>query len=292
MPPTAVAFADDVASSMAALLDRAVRHGGPSGGQSPHVRVVEAGEAELFVRGSATGHVAITDRDGDRLRAGLPADARRIVGELEHIARWRQVKQLHNPISRLRDAVSLELVEPLPGEAFLGRARTPVTPDGDGGFRLAYQFVGHRWTAPERFLQLRNHADRPLFCVVLDLNDRFGSHADLFRGAAVRAGAVAPVAQGRRVEFGLPAGRRVRPGAQVCDWLMVIVAEDEIAAAPFELPPVGETGHYRPTRGPVGLHGVVDRLGRAATWRDVGPAVPDAAADWWTVVVPVVTEVP
>jgi hypothetical protein len=287
MPRTTVA----VTASLAVPLDDAIGRSGPGGGPSPYVRLVANGDAELLVGDAPAGRLTITDRDREPLRDGLPADARRVVAELEHIARWRQVKLLHNPMSRLAGAVSVELVEPLPGERYLSRDREAVRPDDDGAFRLAYRPDGDGWRAPVRFLRLRNHTARPLFCVVLDLTDRFAIHAGLFPGAEVPGCAVAPVAQGGRVEFSLPAGRPVTPGGRVRDWLMVIVAEDEFAAEPFEMSPVGELGRG-PTRGPVGLRGIADRLGRRATCRDIQPVAPAAADDWWTLVVPVITTVP
>jgi hypothetical protein len=291
MPHTTVAIDADVDASVAALVRQAVDRSGPRGGPSPHVRLVEGTDSELAVCSSAAGRLAITDRDRALLRDGLAADG--VVADLEHVARWRQVKNLRNPVSRLHDAVSVEIVEPLPGERHAPRDRAAVRPDEDGALRLAYHREDGEWVPPERFIRLRNNApDRSLFCVVLDLTDRFRIHAELFRGAEVAAGAVAPVAQGQRVEFSLPPGRRVEPGAQVRDWLMVIVAEDEVAASPFELPPIGEAGRGATTRGPLGLQGLVERLGRRAVHRDIRPAGPASAYDWWTLVVPIITEVP
>lgn len=287
MPRTTVA----VSPLLAAEFGRAAGQSGPGGGSSPYLRLVENGEAELLVGDAPGGRLTITDRDHRPLREGLPADARRVVAELEHIVRWRQVKRLHNPMSQLAGAVSVELVEPGADEAYLSREREAVPPDDDGAFHLTYHRDQDGWRAPERFLRLRNHGTQPLFCVMLDLTDRFAIHAGLFPGAEVSAGAVAPVAHGGRVVFSLPAGRPVVPGASVRDWLMVIVAKGEFAAEPFELSPVGELGRNQ-TRRPVGIHGVTDQLGRRATRRDIQPVAPATASDWWTFVVPVITTVP
>ncbi|MGI5240306.1 caspase family protein [Dactylosporangium sp. CA-139066] len=294
MPLTTVAVDAEEHPEFAAQVGRVLQHCGPNGGPSPHVRRIGGADSELTLCASAGGRIAITDRDRYVLRDGLaPADARRIVAELEHIARWRQVRNLRNPASRLHNAVSLEIVEPLPGERNAPRDRAAVRPDDDGAFRLAYHLQDGEWTPPERFVRLRNNtANRSLYCVLLDLTDDFCIDADLFRGAEVAAGAVAPVAQGERVEFSLLSGRRVEPGAQGRDWLMMIVAEDEIAASPFEMPPISEAGHDTANRGPLGLEGLVERLGRRAVDRDVRPIVRAGVCDWWTLVVPVITEVP
>jgi len=292
MPRTTVAVAADIDPSVTARLREVVQHSGLGGGPSPHVRLVGGADSELVVCSAAPRRLTITDRDRTRLRDGLAADDDgRVVAELEHIARWRQVKNLHNPVSRLHDAMSVEIVEPLPGEWTAPRDRPAVRPGDDGAFRLAYHREGGKWTAPSRFIRLRNNTKTSLYCIVLDLTDRFRIHAELFRGAQIAAGAVAPVAQGRLVEFSLPLGRRAEPGAQVRDWLMVIAAEDEIVASPFELPPIGEATLGTTTRGPLGLQGIVEQLGWRAVTRDLRPTAPATAGDWWTMIVPVITAV-
>ena len=88
----------------------------------------------------------------------------------------------------------------------------------------------------------------------------------------------------------LPPGRAVRPGAEVRDWLMLIVAEEEINSSVFALPRLGEPT-LSPTRAPVALATIVERLGLIATHRDADRATA-SARDWWTTIVPVVTRVP
>jgi hypothetical protein len=77
-----------------------------------------------------------------------------------------------------------------------------------------YQFV---------FLRLRDTADRPLHCVVLDLTDRFRMHPYLFPGAWVAPG-VACVADGELIELSLPPDREPVPGARGTDWLKVLIS--------------------------------------------------------------------
>jgi hypothetical protein len=293
MPPTTVTIDADVEPAVADRIREALQCAGPAGTASPHVRLVDSVDAELAVcSGSGyAGTVRVADRDRVRLYDVPPGmDGPRTVGALEHIARWRQVKNLGNPVSRLRDTVSIEIVEPLPHERVAPRDRAAVRPDADGAIRLAYHRQDGGWVAPTRFIRLRNTAPRPLYCVLLDLTDRFRIHADLFRGAEIAAGSVAAVGEGARIEFALPVDRPVEPGARVCDWLMLIVAEDEVVASPFELTPIGTPGYAR-SRGVLGVQGLVERLGRGAVHRDIRPA-PVNAYEWWTLLVPVITEVP
>jgi hypothetical protein len=97
-------------------------------------------------------------------------------------------------------------------------------------------------------------------------------------------------AEGEPVVLALPPGRAVRPDAAVRDWLMLIVAEEEINSALFALPRLGEPAPPQ-TRTPIALAGIVERLGRTAMHRDID-CQPTSARDWWTTIVPVVTSVP
>jgi hypothetical protein len=88
----------------------------------------------------------------------------------------------------------------------------------------------------------------------------------------------------------LPAGADAVPGAAVRDWLKLIVAEEEFSSRPFEL---GRLDARAPAteRGPGGLGGILDRLGRIAVHRDAGSAGPAVAYDWTTTMVRVRTAV-
>jgi hypothetical protein len=230
---------------------------------SAHIRFVCAAEpAELRVRPLADGALGILDADGRPLHR--ETDPRRVVAALEHIARWRQVRDLRNPLSRLAGAVSVELVEPHPGEATAPADRPGLTPDADGGFELRYCPA-----PPEVFIRLHNRSSRPLYCALLDLTDTFRIHAGLFPGAVIAPGRAGAALDGRPVAFSLPAGRDPAPGRSARDWLVLIVAEDEFDARAFELP----------------------RLGGPPPNRDTRPAARWGAHEWSATVIPVVTAV-
>jgi hypothetical protein len=79
-------------------------------------------------------------------------------------------------------------------------------------------------------------------------------------------------------------------GASVRDWFKLIVAEEEFSSRPFEL---GRLDARVPAteRGPAGLGGILDRLGRIAVHRDAGSAEPFAAYEWTTAMVRIRTAV-
>jgi hypothetical protein len=214
----------------------------------------------------------------------------RTVAALEHVARWRQVKSLANPLSALAGAVRLEIVAAAPGEKTVPDDRPVLAPGPDGLIRLRYRREAGGWMAPTVFVRLRNTTGQPLWCVLLDLTGRYRIHAGLFPGDKIGAHRDGAALDGRPVQFSLPVGVIPEPGAAIDDWLQLVVAEDEFSARPFELSPLGNEPAGR--RAPLGLGGILDRLGRIAVHRDAGAAEPDGVYDWTTALVPIRTEVP
>jgi hypothetical protein len=309
LPTTTVAIGgapgDD--PDLAARVLAAVESAGPAGGRSPHLRVVPGSDPrqlpELVVAtpadadtetGGTTGAIRLLSPDGAALTSDLPdrdgRGAAQAVARLEHIARWRQVKSLANPCSRLAGGIALELVPAHPDDRTVPRYRPALQAGSDGQIALAYRYGPQGWSAPTIFVRLRNTTGRRLFGVLLNLTDRFRIHAGLFPGAFIGPAQVGVAAEGEPVVLALPPGRAVRPGAAVRDWLMLIVSEEEINSALFGLPRLGEPTPA-PTRAPIALAGIVERLGRTARDRDID-CQPASARDWWTTIVPVVTSIP
>jgi len=253
---------------------------------SPYLRVAEPGESgipDLRLRFVRPEHARILSADGDPLGpdiVAIDADAcaRRVAQAGAHIARWRQVHMLDNPGSPLAGNVRLEIVPALPGERTAPLDRPALGPDGEGLLRLPYRREQGTWVAPTVFVRLRNLADRPLYCVLLDLTGRHKIHAGLFRGAFVGAGRCASALDGRPVQFRLPDGERPAAGARIRDWLKLVVAEEEFAGRPFEQGDLAEAGS----------RGV---LPRPAMTRDAGGPHTNTA-DWTTAMVGVETAVP
>lgn len=282
LPPTTVAV--DEAPEVGA----AIRTAGPDGGPSPHVRV---GAPPELVVSTCSGRMPMHVRGPDGTELTAPtSEVDQVVAELEHIARWRRIKELRNPVSALPGAVDIEVVAARPGELVAPLDRPPLTVDGEGVLRMAYRRGPAGWTAPTAFIRVRNRADRRLYCVLLNLTDRFRIHASLLPGVFVGPGQCAAALDGGLVEFAMPPGRPVRSGSSVTDWLMVLVSETEISAELFHLPRLGEPMRGVPKRA-AAFDGVFDRLGLTALHRDIDRP-PAAAYDWTTRILPVVTSVP
>jgi caspase domain-containing protein len=262
-------------------------------GPSPYVRVVAPDEPATGLR----LRVAAVTRDGAPVLRILRGDgspatadvqgqgdasARLAVARLEHIARWTQVKELDNPASGIAGAVAVELLEAQPGEQTAPRDRPALAPDEHGEIRLAYRQVDGQWQPPSIFIRLRNTADRRLFCVLLDLTDRYRVHPKLFPGAYVGPGEAGAAREGASVPITLPPGREPAPGSMVRDWFKVIAADKEFSSLAFDLPRLDEPAERS--------------LRRSA--RDAGdeepapPAAPPAGGDWTTSIVGLVTVVP
>jgi hypothetical protein len=282
LPPMAVAVPDGPdGARIRAALDRA----GPTGGPSPHVRIGEPPAYQVVF--PEPGRIRILDGEDNPVHE---ADAARAVDALEHLARWRLVKAVTNDWSGLAGAVTVEIVTGEPGDDRIPLYRKALDPNSDGVVELAYRRTPSGWAPPQVFVRLRNRSGRRLYCVLLDLTDRYRSHAQLFPGADIGPGISTSALDGRAVAFRLPPDRPVRPGAFVRDWLKLLVAEEQFSAAPFELPALGQPPGA--ARTPVALRGILDRIGQAVIHRDAGLPDPPAATDWTTTMLPVLTRVP
>lgn len=293
VPLPAVAVVIDGPAAGVERLTAALATAGPGGAASPHVRVIaakEASAARLLLRVRIeSGLLLLTSADHEPLATPVTDDAegiRRTVGDLEHVARWLQIRNLANPGSALAGAVRLEVLPAGAGERTIPAGGKPY----DGAISVEYTGQDGRWEPPSVFVRLRNTSDQRLYCVLLDLTDRYRMHADLFPGNYVPPRMVAAAASGGTITVSLPPGRPVEPGATAKDWFVLLVAETEFSADPFYLPRLREQGR-RATRSTRAITGILDRLGLAATTRDAG-AGPAVALDWTTTVLEIQTSVP
>ena len=300
LPPALVTIGGDPDGDQdtEALLARAVAGAAPDRPASPHVRVASGpAQAELCVVAPRPGVLRLLGADGTALAPDTcgvhdPEAAAKVVADLEHIVRWRRIKALDNPRSALAGAVRIEIVEALPGEeAAEATHRGALPADESGAVALEYTRDGGNWIAPEVFIRLRNMSGRQLYCVLLDMTDRFLSHVALFPGDLVAPRYTAWAAYGDRVVFSLPDDQVPEPGVQVTDWLKVLIAEEPFNAAPFELPRLGRPVRSTASRGERTFRGVLDRLGLTVMLRDAQARRPPAL-DWATDILPVVTRVP
>ncbi|WP_433249278.1 caspase family protein [Actinomadura nitritigenes] len=200
---------------------------------------------------------------------------------LEQLAVWTHVRDLRNPWSRLDGLVDLEVVAAEPGESRAPRDSPALRPDPSGEIHLSYRHDGQSWMPPEVFIRIRNRSSRRLWCVLLDLTDRYRMHPSLFPGAFVGPGMVAAAAHGRPIPVSLPPGRPQRPGSSALDWCELIVSEEEVSSVPFSLPSIDAPP----------LRSAATAL---RTWRGRREmAAPDVSAgDWTTVLLPVRTVIP
>jgi hypothetical protein len=302
LPPAGVVVGglpeDDAAA--ARLVAQAIESAGAEGGPSPHVRVVPAEDESPGLRlrvstAARTGRPAfrILRGDGSPATADIgghtEANARLVAARLEHIACWTLIKDLENPGSALTGSVAIEIVAVEEGELKAPKDRPPLKPDEHGEYRLAYRRTPSAWKPPRIFARLRNASDKSLWCVLLDLTDRYRVHPNLFPGDFIEAGGIGAAYAGDPIEVTLPPGRDVRPGAVGRDWFKLLVAEDEFGSLAFDLPRLDEP----PSRSAESFEpkGILDRLGLLAITRDVDRA-PGPAGDWATSIASLVTVVP
>jgi hypothetical protein len=300
LPATTVAVDGPLGEPAAAMLAEAVHTVAPGGSPSPYIRMVELADPdripEIRVAIRKPDTVRILGSDGSALVPDVPhvSDrdaALRVVADLEHIARWRQIKALGNPRSALAGAIRLELVAARPGELAAPDDRPPLRVDDAGAVVLEYQASADGWTPPDVFVRLHNTTDRELYCVLLDLTDRFRIHPGLFSGDWIAPRYTAWAGEGEPITFSLPPRREPVAGASGTDWLKVLVAEEPFNSTPFELSRLGEPQCTPGTRGAGAYSGVLEQLGLTAMFRDAD-AVRPQARDWTTSIMSVVTRVP
>src|SRR5581483_9779466 len=128
-------------------------------------RTAGPGEVPDLTADVGTGTAPITIRQAgrdDEWAAGVPE----AIGTMEHIASWRRVRELRNPVTALVDPVAVELVPAAPGVDLAPATGAAMRPDGDDVYRLAYRRNGTDWVAPEIFIRLHNTTGRELWCLL------------------------------------------------------------------------------------------------------------------------------
>jgi hypothetical protein len=278
----------------------AIERSGPGGGPPPDVDLLPegdlpAGEAAvgplLRVAASARGpaELRVLRADGTLAAERVPGHddvaTARVATMIGHIARWHALRGLVNPVSGLAGAVAIEVLPVRAGEREIPEDREPLRPDRSGEIVLPYRRVEGRSVAPRVFVRVRNASPVPLWCVLIDLTDRYGADPDLLPGVLVAAGGIAPALDGRPIRVALPPVRPVRPGAEVRDWLKLVVAPVPLSLLPFQMAALDE---------PVVRSGA-DRVGDERLRHGVltaSDADRGIGTDWATAVVPLVARVP
>lgn len=205
------------------------------------------------------------------------ADATRIVDCLAHIARWHHIRDLANPDPWLSSQVRVTVEETRVGS---------VRHSADGEVVCQYTRDG---LEPQVMVRVHNDSRRRLWCVLLDLTDRYACSPHLYEGEFIGARRAGAARGGEPVWLRLPPGRALVRGAFTRDWLKVIVTERELNLAPFRLPAWPPEGPARARDG--GGRGGVLRLTAPPDGRDAGRVGPGVGR-WGTAQVVVRTEVP
>ncbi|MET8683786.1 caspase family protein [Streptomyces sp. NPDC004732] len=240
LPMATVALDLPPQADSARLLADALGSAGPGGGPAALLRLVDGPQesADLHFRVAVrSGSAHVLRRDGTAFTAPLPlagpADARRIVGCLTHLTRWHRLRELRPP--RPSELDNLVRVEITPWDAPPDQL---LVPDGSGEIVCSYASEGAGPREPWVSIRLHNRSpDRQLWCLLLDLTDGYASHSLLYPGHFIAPGHFGHALDGGPVQLSLPAARPAVPGAQVRDWLKLIVAEGELNPVPFHLPP-------------------------------------------------------
>ena len=215
------------------------------------------------------GAAEVLRRDGTPftgpLPLGGPKAARHVADCLAHLTRWHQLRDLIPRPSPLDGLVRVE-VSRWDGEVLLpdasGEIVCPYGPGPDGTPQ-----------APWVSIRLVNRfPDRTLWCLLLDLTDRHGSHSVLYPGHFIGPGHTGHALDGVPVRLSLPDGRPAVPGAEARDWLKLIVAEGELNTLPFQLPPWDPHQDY--------------------VSRELGPVLEGGPRRWTALTVPLRTLVP
>ncbi len=276
---------DDTGDPQAALrLREALATAGPGGGPSPLLGLDAPRSEARLTAAVSDGRVRIRPTDDTPgvpdLPLGTASDARRAADCLIHLARWYQARDLAHPMSALSGQVKIEITP-------WGGSR-PLSPDADGILTMPYAHSPEGCREPWVSISLHNTSRRTLWCVLVDLTDSYASHTVLFPGDFVGPGRRGYALDGEPVRLALPESRPVRPGAQVMDWLKLLVADTELNTLPFQFPAWRPGGTASERQTVAGLDGKW-RLAPTGH-RDAGPAA--TASGWGTRSVRLRTVVP
>jgi hypothetical protein len=277
---------------------------GQSGVASPYVREKAAGSPStalsLRVRFEdnqpggpclrvlrADGSPAIPTAASTVARTDPARAAATVVSQLEHVARWEQIRELGSHRSALADAVQLKIYPAGPGEMALPPDRETYALAGE--YTIPY---GANGDAPSVFMHLKNTSDRDLHVALLDLTDRLECDV-LYQTTTLAAGSEDNVnKKGGPWTLTLSSGVDPVPGARTLDWLKIVVSENQFEANAFQLAAIGEQSRSVGTVPSNMLELIAARtVNRGLTAVDPSQ-IESTGADWCATTVALVVEVP
>ena len=206
-------------------------------GQGTYVReVAEAGAARLRLSARNDSYTIARSTQRSPLwvaSRGGPADAVRVVRQVEHVSRWLTAIGLAN--SRSSIAAGEVRLEILKGEEQL--EGVPI--------RLQYEYRDGQWQAPLIRIRVRNIGTQRRYCALLNCTDRFEIYARLFKfpggGTWIEPrskknpdGGVAWALEGRPVKAEIPEPALADGVTEFGDWLVLLAADEEFDATLLE----------------------------------------------------------
>jgi hypothetical protein len=224
------------------------------------------------------------------LPCATESEARAAFAVAEHLACWRRIRALENPVSALDGHIRLEVVHAPASRRRDDGGGAALRPGPDGTIALEYTWDGAGWQAPRVFLRLRNRSGRRLHCVLLELTDGYEIATGLFDGEAIGAGRTAFVRDGTAARMLLPAGRAPLPGARAAEWFKVLISTEPLSPQPFRLGPPGGPGRSASRAAP-GVRTVLEAFGFGDGRKAAQPETA-RAADWAAVTIPVSIGIP
>ena len=177
LPPLAVAMEGDEEGCR--WVRDAIAAAGFDQTASMYVQLAADPDQAKFKVIAADGKYAITDPTRQNLLVSELtgyhlSTANQVVQRLEHMARWNTVVEMDSSATSQIPADAIEL------QIFQDEREITASP-----VVLEYQYRGGRWTQPTFTLKLTNRWERPLYCAVFDLTERYAIDPSLFEAGGV-----------------------------------------------------------------------------------------------------------
>jgi hypothetical protein len=240
---------------------------------SPWVAGSAEPEAALRVDATAAGYRVLRPADeravGPDVVGTDERAARRVLGRLEHVARWTRAADLANPASQLPDGAVRLTVHAADGTELPAQ-----------GGEIALHYTGAE--PPLVKLQVTNVSDRRLYCMLADLTETYGVFTGLLPsgGAWLGPGESVWAFDGEAVPVRIPEELVGQGVGEFTDVLKLIVATEEADAGVLAQGDVG-LGEERSDRDAGAPRSTVDAIlrGPGAARTAVAPS-PPVQADW------------
>jgi pimeloyl-ACP methyl ester carboxylesterase len=215
-------------------LREAIERTGVDGRPSTLIREVERETDAAFRIDGVNSSFRISRAEADRPLVaeivGLnESGAKAAVERLEHIARWRTVAGLENPISSLA-AQSIEITILVP----VGAESSAPWQEVDAGqsIQLEYQYNSGRWRQPRMRIGLKNKSQMDVYAALLWLGEDYSVSSELIPGGTVylRRGESVILNNGQPIWGHVPDDKWREGRTEVHDLLKLIVSTEQFDA--------------------------------------------------------------